>query len=367
MIDSSGTPAYAHRCDRAVVAASTQKIIVAAAALRYLGAAYRFHTQLASVEPITAGALPSDLWLVGSGDPVLTSEDLRGGVKIFGRTGVQSIGGVVRVDASALSGPERNPLWDPADANSGFAAATSGISLDQDTIEFHVHPSAPGTPARIELKPRSSIVTYSGTVLTVPAGYSSYVTINPTASQNVFVVQGKIAASEGEAIYYLPVSRIPNYAGDVLESMLEERNIATRGRSGTGIAPAGMHVFWDHRSPPMRFIVSKMLYESNNHIAEQLLRKIGHAQGGTGDDAHGAAAEYAYLRSTGVPVPLLRLVDGSGLADSNRVAAVTLATLLARAELTPGGNQLYLALPRGGIEGTLRHYRFSTALGRVRA
>nr|MDQ6931464.1 D-alanyl-D-alanine carboxypeptidase [Candidatus Eremiobacteraeota bacterium] len=45
----------------------------------------------------------------------------------------------------------------------------------------------------------------------------------------------------------------------------------------------------------------------------------------------------------------------------------TLAILLARAELTPGGNQLYLALPRGGIEGTLRHYRFSTALGRVRA
>lgn len=367
VIDASQTPVYGRGCARALAAASVQKIIVAASALRYLGAAYRFHTQLASAQPVANGTLADDLWLVGSGDPVFRSDDLRGGVKILARGGLARIAGGVAVDASALGGPERNPLWDPADANYGFAASTSGVSLDQDTIEFHVRPSVAGAPARIALKPPTRAITFTGTVMTMPAGASTYVTIEPSGPPNAFVVRGQIANTGHEAVFYLPVTRVPDYVGDILETMLEGRHIAVARRPRTGIAPRTLTVLWDHASPPLRFTVAKMLYESNNHIAEQLLRTIGRAQGGRGDDAHGIAAEMAYLRGLGVPADGMHLVDGSGLAAANRVSALTLATLLARADRAPGGNALYFALPRGGVDGTLKRYPFGAARGRVRA
>jgi D-alanyl-D-alanine carboxypeptidase/D-alanyl-D-alanine-endopeptidase (penicillin-binding protein 4) len=58
----------------------------------------------------------------------------------------------------------------------------------------------------------------------------------------------------------------------------------------------------------------------------------------------------------------LRLFDGSGLSDQNRVAAMTLARLLSDEEPS-----LYRLLPLGGREGTLEDYDFTSALGRVRA
>lgn len=367
VIDSSGAPAFSYNAGAALVPASTQKLIVASAALRYLGSAYRFHTQFASSGPVEDGALAGDLWLIGSGDPILVSNDLRGGVKILAAHGLERIHGGVLVDASALSGPERNPLWDPTDSNYGFSAGTSGVSLDQDTIEFHIHPGAVGAPATVSLEPPNPIVSFIGSVLTVPRGYATQVTINPTARENQFEVRGQIAASGAQAVYYLPVMRIANYVGNVLESLLDARRIQTGRPSRTGIAPKGLTVLWDHRSPPLRFTIAKMLFESNNHIAEQLLRTVGRALDGIGNDGSGVAVETTYLRSENVPIAGLHLVDGSGLSASNHVAPLTLCTLLSRAELTPGGNQLYLALPRGGIEGTLHGYHFAQALGRVRA
>ncbi|MDP9018355.1 MAG: D-alanyl-D-alanine carboxypeptidase/D-alanyl-D-alanine-endopeptidase, partial [Candidatus Eremiobacteraeota bacterium] len=264
-------------------------------------------------------------------------------------------------------GPERNPLWDPADAYSGFSAATSAVSLDQDTIEFHVSPAAAGAPARVTLEPPNRVVTFTSSVVTVPSGYANSVIITPLASENAYTVTGQIAASGHQTIYYLPVSRIPNYVANVVESMLEARGIDTMRGGRSGIAGSHAAVLWDHPSPPLRFIVRKMLFESNNHIAEQLLRTVGRSQSVAGDDQHGVQAEAAYLRSLQVPVSEMRVVDGSGLAAANRVSALTLSTLLSREERTPGGNPLYLELPRGGIEGTVRFYHFGTAMGRVRA
>jgi D-alanyl-D-alanine carboxypeptidase/D-alanyl-D-alanine-endopeptidase (penicillin-binding protein 4) len=61
------------------------------------------------------------------------------------------------------------------------------------------------------------------------------------------------------------------------------------------------------------------------------------------------------------------LVDGSGLAHANRIAAITLARILAHFDADPAGNMMYPLLPRGGKDGTLKMYRFTSAAGRVRA
>ncbi len=66
------------------------------------------------------------------------------------------------------------------------------------------------------------------------------------------------------------------------------------------------------------------------------------------------------MQTQAIPTAGLHLVDGSGLAHANRVAARTLARILFAADL-------YELLPRGGKDGTLKRYLFDAANGRVRA
>ena len=63
----------------------------------------------------------------------------------------------------------------------------------------------------------------------------------------------------------------------------------------------------------------------------------------------------------------MRIVDGSGLAASDRVAPLTLAMLMSRAAVEPGGALFVGALPRVGIEGTVRWRHVTSARGRARA
>ena len=89
--------------------------------------------------------------------------------------------------------------------------------------------------------------------------------------------------------------------------------------------------------------------------------------GGIATDATGLAEERHILQTQGIPIPGLHIVDGSGLAHANRVSALTLGSILAHFDAAQGGNSLYPLLPRGGKDGTLRMYHFTSAAGRVRA
>ncbi len=148
--------------------------------------------------------------------------------------------------------------------------------------------------------------------------------------------------------------------------MLRARGIAVAAGPRTGIAPLTPYVLWAHRSPPLRAIVHQMLLESNNHFAEQLLRAVGTVRG-SGTEAGGGSVERGVLKRDGVPQDGLRIVDGSGLAPTDRVAPLTLAELLARTAAEPLGPTFVNALPRVGIEGTVRWRRLTDALGKTRA
>jgi D-alanyl-D-alanine carboxypeptidase/D-alanyl-D-alanine-endopeptidase (penicillin-binding protein 4) len=174
--------------------------------------------------------------------------------------------------------------------------------------------------------------------------------------------------------YAAPISAI-SVDGDTIESndvtafvsgraatMLAARGIALSALPAQGAAPLDSVVLWDHKSAPLAALETHMLFLSDNHYAEQLLRTLGAMTDGTSDDAGGIAAEQRLLRSWSIPAPGLRLVDGSGLSERNRVAAITVAHLLVARE-----SSLYRLLPRGVRDGTLAGYDFETALGRVRA
>jgi D-alanyl-D-alanine carboxypeptidase/D-alanyl-D-alanine-endopeptidase (penicillin-binding protein 4) len=314
VLSADGRTIYDDRSAHAVAPASVAKLIVAATALDVLGPAFRYRTIFAAQQPVADdGSLGGNLWLVGSGDPSLRGDDLRGGVGALARAGLTRIAGGVAVDAAAMEGPEINPHWDPDDAGQDYAAPTSAVSVDGDTIESHA--------------------TVGGV----------------------------------EERFWTPIRGVPQYVAALVERTLRERNIAIEVPPIVSRAPLDTIVLWDHRSAPLLALEQHMLFFSDNHYAEQLLRTIGGDGGGSPDDASGIAAERSFLSERGIPDPGLRLEDGSGLSGDNRVAAITLARILSDAQLRGGGASLYLLLPQGGRQGTLRDYDFSTALGRIRA
>ncbi len=362
VVDANARPLFTRRDRQPYAPASTFKVLAAISALQTFGPNYRFTTELRSLDDPADGVVSSDVWLVGSGDPTLTSDDLRAAAGAVFRDGVRRIDGALVADGSAFAGPEVNPAWDPDDLQYDYAAGTSALSLDEGTVEFHLIPTSPGAPARIEVRPPGDAVHVNGTVMT---SYATDLSIDRAPAQNEFSFSGHVAVN-AEQSFFRPVAQMPLYAGRVTRAMLDARGIAVRDGVRLGIAPLGGYVLWRHQSQRLADIVREMLFVSNNHYAEQLLRAVG-AERGTGTERTGGAVERALMTRDGVPQNGLRIVDGSGLAPSDRIAPISIATLLARTAVQPIGPTFIASLPRVGIEGTVRHREVTDALGRARA
>ncbi|MBV8644818.1 MAG: D-alanyl-D-alanine carboxypeptidase/D-alanyl-D-alanine-endopeptidase [Candidatus Eremiobacteraeota bacterium] len=362
ILDADGRPLFTRRERTPMTPASTFKLLVGASALETLGAGYRFPTTFETTDDPSDGAVHGDLYLVGSGDPTLTRDDLRGGAGAVAQAGVRIVTGAVVADASIFSGPEVNRAWDPDDLQYDYAAGTSALSLDQGTVEFRLAPTSVGAPAQVDVEPPSDMVRVAGSIIT---SYTTEFTIQRDAARNDFTVDGRIAAG-AEQSFWRPIVDQPRYAAGVARTMLRDRGVEIDSGIRVGVAPVAPYVLWRHRSKPLQDVVHQMMLESNNHFAEQLLRAIG-ATRGEGTEANGAQVERAILQRDGVPQEGLRILDGSGLAPSDRVMPLTLATLLARTAAEPIGHVFVSALPRVGIEGTVRLRRVTDALGRARA
>ena len=364
--DMRGKVIYGHDAHRALVPASTLKTLVAATSWFTLEPEYRFETKLVAGAAPQRGEIAGDVVLAGGGDPVLRSDDLRAAAGVLARAGLRHITGGVIVDASRFSGPEQNPLWLAEDLPFGFAAGTSALSVDQNTVEFRITPGAVGAPARVVLEPPGGSAAVSGTVLTSSPGSYNTLSIERGARANSFVVSGGIPQGAMQR-YWRTIVDVPDYAGGVFTRMLAERGIRVDGATRAGAAPGAGVALWLHRSPPLRDLVRQMLVESNNHIAEHLLRTLGAECCRAGTEVAGAQAERAFLARRGLPIGGLRLVDGSGLSTADRISALTLAALLARVDAEDGDGSWVRAFPQMGREGTVKYRSLQAAAGRVRA
>jgi D-alanyl-D-alanine carboxypeptidase/D-alanyl-D-alanine-endopeptidase (penicillin-binding protein 4) len=121
------------------------------------------------------------------------------------------------------------------------------------------------------------------------------------------------------------------------------------------------------RSPTLAALVRYMDRESDNFTAEMLLKELGAVAGGHGTSAAGAAAVTRSLTAAAVPLAGVRIVDGSGLSQLDRLTARSLASLLATAWAQPVVRPtLVAALPVAGVSGTLQdRMRRSPARGNV--
>jgi D-alanyl-D-alanine carboxypeptidase/D-alanyl-D-alanine-endopeptidase (penicillin-binding protein 4) len=153
-----------------------------------------------------------------------------------------------------------------------------------------------------------------------------------------------------------------------LKLLLRKHDVAS-GVVGLGRAPDGATALAQVESAPLPVVVAKMDRESDNFIAEMLLKEIGAEVGTAGTTAAGATVVRRDLVAAGVPLGGVRILDGSGLSLGDRLTARTVAALLTAAwDDVAVRNSFWGSLPIAGISGTLdKRLRRAPARGAVRA
>lgn len=300
---------FARNADLPLVPASTLKLVTAAVALDLWGPDHQFVTSTVAAGSTTEGRLDGDLYLVGGGDPVLGTAGFAASLPGAGsrsRTSLESLAdavvdaGVRQVTGSVIGDGTRHdsarfvPGWDPVDLTGDTVGALGALRVNAGLNGWNTEPGRPGRRG-----------------------------------------QPGDPALEAAAIF---------------TTLLTDRGVAVGGPPRQGSAPAESSVVARQLSVPLGAILGEVLTWSDNGAAEQLLREIGLATGGSGSTNAGTAAVVAALQRWGLPTAGFVMLDGSGLHTGNRVTCALLSSLMARVS---GQSALIENLPLAGASGTL--------------
>jgi serine-type D-Ala-D-Ala carboxypeptidase/endopeptidase (penicillin-binding protein 4) len=166
------------------------------------------------------------------------------------------------------------------------------------------------------------------------------------------------------------VTRSPALAAaTIFRDALRAAGVTVEGPARLGRADEYSVLIGEVLSAPLASIIRFMDHESDNFTAELLLKQLGAAELERGTSPAGAAVVMQTLAAAGVPTAGVRIVDGSGLSQLDRLTADSLAGLLKVAWADPVIKPVLLAaLPVAGVNGTLeRRLRRPPARGRVLA
>jgi D-alanyl-D-alanine carboxypeptidase/D-alanyl-D-alanine-endopeptidase (penicillin-binding protein 4) len=292
--------------DRPLVPASTQKLLTATAALARLGPDFRYETRAVAAHPVDGGTVER-LYLVGSGDPIITTPE--------------AAAALARDPLTA--GDATTPLADLADqlVAAGVRRIPGGVTGDDrrydDTRYLPQWPASYRADA--EIGPIGA--------LTVNDGFTG--------------VAGEGAAAGDPALN----------AADQLARLLAARGVEV-GPSGHGRAPEDATTIATLRSPPLPEVLTELLASSDNLTAEMLAREVAVAAGRPGTTPDGTRTIVDTLTHLGLPTAGTVMTDGSGLAREDRTTCALLLAVLGRAA-DPKFATLHDGLAVAGQRGTL--------------
>jgi serine-type D-Ala-D-Ala carboxypeptidase/endopeptidase (penicillin-binding protein 4) len=289
---------FSLRPDLALIPGSNMKLLTAEVALDVIRPDTVFTTKLLGV--VEGSVVRGNLWLVGSGDPLLSTraypptekfptltptyvEDL---VESLVAAGVKSIQGGVVGDESLYDRERYSPNW--GDGIRSTEAGPLGALMINDA-------NTSDSPVKL---------------------------VNPAFS----------AAKE-------------------FTRLLKESGIFVKGLPNIDTAPPDTPQIAKIESAPLRDIVTEMLTNSDNNTAELLLKEIGRVSQGSATRIAGLQVIADKIVEWQLPSAGVVLGDGSGLDRSTHLTCALLTSLLQRA----GANSdLVKGMSIAGSIGTLR-------------
>jgi len=295
MVDPKGKILFSKNADKALIPASTLKILTALAAFHCLGPDFRFKTEFYLDSQ-------SNLKIKGYGDPLLISEvleDIAATIHLKLNTGSNILKDLVLDDSHF-----EQPLIIPGVTSSlePYDAPNSALSVNFNTVYF----------ARCK-----------------NGAYASAESQTPLLP----FALGKIKKSglkTGRIVFSDKEKESTVYAGHLFKYFLEKEGIKTCGdiRVGKIDKTKDELIFRYVSGYSLEQIISKLLEYSNNFISNQIIVAIGaKLYGPPGTLSGGVRAVTTYARNT-LKIEDIRIVEGSGISRKNSISAGSFIKIL---------------------------------------
>lgn len=336
--------------------ASNAKLYTAAAALAILHGSHKYQTTLTGT--IKSGGV-SGLTLRGHGDPSLKTQHLWAMVQELKAHGVRRVDGDLHVEQTFFDEMTTPPAFEQQPTEwAAFRAPVSAVALNGNTVTINVRPTSAGNPATTWFDP-PGFVDVDGSVKTGDSGADNVVLALAPAGHRL---SAKLAGTVGEDAKLVRYSRRVDdpqlLAGYALKAILEESGLKIGGDLKLGSGGKGVTIA-KHESEPLSTLLYALGKNSDNFYAEMIFKSLaaeGKARPGKSNEAADLVSKWLEKNDLGDTGLVIK--NGSGLFDSNRTTAYSMAKLLRHCWQEPTLRAEYLAhLAIGGVDGTL-HKRF---------
>ncbi len=355
--------------------ASVMKLFTTYAALDALGPAHTWTTRVHADGPVEAGRLEGDLWIEGSGDPLLTAErfwELLGSVQ---RRGVDAITGDLVLDRSRFAPTESGAGAFDGRPYRAYNQPPHPLLVNYNAIQFELesvdaegrvrvafHPPLDGLEVdnRLQLDDDAWCNAYRWHV-----GFALDTERDPPTA----ILDGRHGSGCDLARLYRSALPVEDYVHDLFDSLWRQWGGEFDGgwRSGEWSGPEDEPLV-EHESGPLSEAVRRINKYSNNVMTRQLALSLAAERAdGPVTEADGRSAVRAILDEHGLDTAGMVLDEVAGLSRTNRVSAVQVADLLELAAASRFAPEFQASLPIAGIDGTLSsRFADSAATGRMR-
>lgn len=367
----TGETLYIRNNHSLFVPASILKILTAESALLYLGAEYHFSTNfMTDATSIDNGVLNGNLYLVHSGDPSLTYNDLTDLLQELQARHIQRVTGNIYIDTTAYDQEIYGPGWISNDTRFCYAAPISASIINHNCLVLEVAPAKTvGHSASILESSQNYVGGIQNSVITKPRGTRScYIKLNGPNESGISISGCLPKGHHNEGVATV-VTDIVHYNKSLIQSLFQRYGIQINGHILPGVAPENVTVVASHQSQPLHELLSEMLKKSDNIIAGSVFKKMGELYSKKpGSWENGSLAVTDILKQKiGIDTWGMRIVDGSGLSRDNQISPAQMMQVLDFAYHDNTTNYYFIsALPIAGIDGTLKH-RMKNIAWKVRA
>ena len=347
---------YSYKGNEWFIPASTQKLLVTAAALQSIPLDYAPKT-LVHLEGIRKGNVFSGtLRLEGRGDPNISARfysnvlfvpsNLTDSLKSMG---IDTVRGFLVLDTSFFKGPRKPVQWRKNYFDSWYGAEISALSFNDNCVLIEIKPGEKdGDSARITVFPDVGYVKIKNEIKTEgkKAKYKHHLdSVKPEIT-----FSGSISLKTHPSSILVPVRDPAAYFKAAFLKSLENSGIVYMESHDVYIGKALDSIVFT--GPPLRSILDEINQRSQNLHAEMLLRTLGQKDRQVGSAENGISNEKLFLKKAGISPDDFNIVDGSGLSPQNTLKPNSLTKLLTYMKKHEKGDIYFSSLAIPGISGS---------------
>jgi len=304
--------------------ASVTKAITCAYALDRLNLGDRFRTRILADGSLRNGRLEGDLWLVGSGDPMLDTDTLAAMIDELRGQGLTEVTGRLILADGPLP-----PIFeiDPEQPrHAGYNPAISGLNLNFNRVHFEW--ARQGGGYSVALDARSDLRRPAVRVarMRIEDRSDPLFTYDQIDGRDHWTVARMALGEAGSR--WLPVRQPSAYVAEVFDALARDAGLRLGGVAVGGRPPPGAQLLVDHHGDAMEDILRSMMRWSTNLTAEVVGLVATQAGGGQPDGLGASAAAMSDWMRDRLGARQAGFVDHSGLGDQSRLCPQDMVTAL---------------------------------------